>query len=697
VLEETLEISLQDLQLTLREQVQSAAVDLFGILLEQVSAEVPPRTELGDMAFPVAFELAKRIKATTGEKMPPRAIAEKLRDALAHNQRVARVEVAGAGYLNVFFDRVDSLARFFAAPDEAAPQTAAKETKSLRMVEHTSINPNKAAHIGHVRNAVLGDTFVRILRAAGELVEVQNYIDNTGVQVADVVVGFVYIEHKTLADIKELDAALRNRGESFDYYCWDLYTRVGLFYRNDDPNGETNAERLRLRAEVLHQIEEGGNEVAELADYVATRNVACILDTMERLGIRYDVLPRESEILRLRFWDRAFARMKETGVIRLETEGRNKGCWVMPLEMHTGTDEHEADKIIVRSNGTVTYTGKDIAYQLWKLGRLGLDFNYKLFRTCADNQKTWITSSETQTDVESSANGHPHFGGGATVYNVIDSRQSYTQDVVRRGVAAIAPDIGADASVHLSYEMVALSPAACEELGLELSIEDRARPFIEMSGRKGLGVKADDLISRLESSALCEVETRHAEISDEDKRATAHIIAVGALRYFLLKWTRNSVIAFDFKEALSFEGETGPYCQYAAVRANSIFRKLDDAMRAQAEGFISKAASDGVEKQEAERVLNGEGGNELWSLISIAARFDEAVTQSASVAEPAHLAKYTFNLARAFNNFYNDKRNNILKETNAARRAVLIATATIAHRQLTRALATLGISVPERM
>jgi len=699
-----LEISLQDLQATLREQVQSAAVDLFGILLEQVSAEVPPRTELGDMAFPVAFELAKRIKATTGEKMPPRVIAENLRDALAHNDRVARVEVAGAGYINVFFDRVDSLARFFAARDEAAPQTAATETKPLRMVEHTSINPNKAAHIGHVRNAVLGDTFVRILRAAGELVEVQNYIDNTGVQVADVVVGFVYIEQKTLADIKDLDAALRNRGESFDYYCWDLYTRVGLFYRNDDPNGETNAERLRLRAEVLHQIEEGGNEVAELADYVATRNVACILDTMERLGIRYDVLPRESEILRLRFWDRAFARMKETGVIRLETEGRNKGCWVMPLEMHTGTDEHEADKIIVRSNGTVTYTGKDIAYQLWKLGRLGLDFNYKLFRTYADNQKTWITSSEPQTDVESnanvesSANGHPHFGGGATVYNVIDSRQSYTQDVVRRGVAAIAPDIGADASVHLSYEMVALSPAACEELGLELSIEDRARPFIEMSGRKGLGVKADDLISRLELSALGEVTTRHAEISDEDKRATAHIIAVGALRYFLLKWTRNSVIAFDFKEALSFEGETGPYCQYAAVRANSIFRKLDDAMRAQAEEFMSKAASNSSgEKQEAERVLNGEGGNELWSLISIAARFDEAVTQSASVAEPAHLAKYTFNLARAFNNFYNDKRNNILKETNAARRAVLIATATLAHHRLTRALATLGISVPERM
>jgi len=687
---------LQNLQDTLRERVRAAAKDLFDITLEQISAEVPPRTELGDLAFPVAFELAKRLKAATGEKAAPRAIAEKLREALLDMEQVARVEVAGAGYLNVFFDRADLLAGFLHTNEAQAHANVAPETQPLRMVEHTSINPNKAAHIGHVRNAVLGDTFVRVLRAAGERVEVQNYIDNTGVQVADVVVGFLHLEHKTLEDICVLDKSLP-ADRPFDYYCWDLYTRVGLFYRNDDPNGEMDAERLRLRAEILHQIEEGGNETSELADYVATRNVGCILDTMERLGIRYDVLPRESEILRLRFWDRAFERMKETGVIRRETEGRNKDCWVMPLEMHTGTDEHEADKIIVRSNGTVTYTGKDIAYQLWKLGRLGLDFNYRLFRTYADDHKTWMTTSESPTSEEASGIVYPHFGGGATVYNVIDSRQSYTQDVVRRGVAAIAPDIGAEASVHLSYEMVALSPAACEELGLELSAEDRARPFIEMSGRKGLGVKADDLISRLEQSAQREVEARHAELSAEDKHATAHIIAVGALRYFLLKWTRNSVIAFDFKEALSFEGETGPYCQYAAVRANSIFRKLDDAMRIQAEEFIGKAAKVGDERNEAEHILNSDGGNELWSLVSLAARFDEAIAQSASAAEPSHLAKYTFNLARAFNNFYNDKRNNILKETNAARRAVLIATATIAHRQLTRSLATLGISVPERM
>ena len=666
---------------------------MFGIALEQVGAEVPPRTELGDLAFPVAFELAKRIKQTTGEKRQPRMIAEQLKSALEATPGVARVEVAGAGYLNIFYDRADFLLRLSSKSDNA-PQTAAtgEAARPKRMVEHTSINPNKAAHIGHVRNAVLGDTFARILRAAGERVEVQNYIDNTGVQVADVVVGFVHIEHMTLEDIKNLDRELPAT-YPFDYYCWDLYTRVGLFYRNNDPNGELDAEQVRLRNETLHAIEEGNNPIAELADYVATRNVECILDTMERLGIRYDVLPRESEILHLHFWERAFERMKEAGVIRFESEGRNKGCWVMPFESHTGTEEHEADKIIVRSNGTVTYTGKDIAYQLWKLGRLGLDFHYKPFRTYPDEHTTWITTSEQQQGLQDTP-VPPHFGGGATVYNVIDSRQSYPQEVVRQGVAAIVPEVGSEASVHLAYEMVALSPAACEELGLKLTDEDRARPYIEMSGRKGLGVKADDLMNRLEEDALREVEARHAELASQEKRETAHAIAVGALRYFLLKWTRNSIIAFDFKEALSFEGETGPYCQYAAVRANSIFRKLDrEAQRASAE-LIQQAATLGNIKQEISRVFEGEG-DEIWSLVLLAARLDEAIAQAAASAEPAVLAKYTFNLARSFNLFYH--RHRIITEENATRRAVLVTVADVARRQLTQALAILGIHVPERM
>ena len=278
---------------------------------------------------------------------------------------------------------------------------------------------------------------------------------------------------------------------------------------------------------------------------------------------------------------------------------------------------------------------------------------------------------------------------------MIDSRQSYPQEIVARGVAAVVPEIGAEASVHFGYEMVALSPAACEELGLELSAEDRARPFVEMSGRKGLGVKADDLISRLESDALKEVESRHPDLSAAEKHATAHEIAVGALRYFLLKFTRNSVIAFDFNEALSFEGETGPYCQYAAVRANSIFRKLDSESLTAAAGLIDQVPVDKELKIKVDEHLSGETGTEVWSLVMLAERLDEVISQCKVSAEPANLAKYTFNLAKAFNLFYH--RHRIIAEEDSTRRAVLIAAANITRNRLTMALQTLGISVPERM
>lgn len=688
-------MTLIELQNRIKQRIQAAALELFGVGLEQVSAETPPKPELGDLAFPVSFELAKLIKQNTGTKVAPRAIAEQLKEKLASDQEISRIEVAGAGYLNIFFDRARLLSVFADLPPPALEDATIESIASRpkQMVEHTSINPNKAAHIGHVRNAVLGDTFVRILKTAGNPVEVQNYIDNTGVQVADVVVGFTHLEQMTLDQIKDLDRSLPEE-RSFDYYCWDLYTKVGLFYRDGDPNGQPNPEKLKLRTDILHALEEGNNPTAELADYVATRNVECILDTMERLGIRYDLLARESEILHLHFWDRAFQLMKSAGVIRLETEGKSKGCWVMPFESHTGTDEHEADKIIVRSNGTVTYTGKDIAYQLWKLGHLGLGFNYQPFRKYADGQVTWVTTTEPNSEILPEV-PRPNFGGGVTVYNVIDSRQSYPQEIVARGVAALVPELGRGASVHLAYEMVALSPSACAELGIELSNEDRAKPYIEMSGRKGLGVKADDLIDRLEADALREVEARHPELTAEEKAGTANEIAVGALRYFLLKFTRNSVIAFDFKEALSFEGETGPYCQYAAVRANSIFRKLERESQVVAEELIQRAGGDAEVHKQVAQALDGEAGTEIWSLVMLAERFDEVVSQCATSAEPANLAKYAFNLSRAFNLFYH--RHRIIAEEDPTKKAVLIVAANIARRQLTSALATLGISVPERM
>ncbi|MEO7673671.1 MAG: arginine--tRNA ligase [Pyrinomonadaceae bacterium] len=673
------QMTIFELQEILRQKVKETAQSAFGIDLGAVVSEVPPKIELGDAAFPAAFELAKLIKQQTGEKKNPREIAETFKAELEKFDFVDRIDVAGPGYLNVFYGR----SQFIAANAGVHPLPklawSASPDAAKICVEHTSVNPNKAAHIGHVRNSVIGDTFQRILTANGKRVEVQNYIDNTGVQVADVLVGFIYLESKDLDAIKSLDEALESEGKTFDYYCWDLYAKVGVAYQTDE-------DLKAKRSEVLHLIEEGDNDTALLANYVATRNVECITNTMERLSIRYDLLPRESEILHLHFWSKAFEQMKERGVIHLASEGKNAGCWVMAFDSHSGTDEHESDKILVRSNGTVTYTGKDIAYQMWKLGILGMDFFYKPFFTYPDGKQVWITTANEAESV----GGGPMFGHGETVYNVIDTRQSYPQGVVKKGVAAIYPEKGEDASVHLSYEMVALSPAAAEELGFDVSEEDRKKPFIEMSGRKGLGVKADDLINRLEANALAEVEARHGALPLEEKRQVAHQLAVGALRYFLLKFTRTTIIVFDFKEALSFEGETGAFCQYSAVRANSIFRKLDERKES-VESFRTKLS----DSQQVSDVLTGDAGNDIWSLITLSSRLEETVHQAALQNEPAILAKYTFNLAKAFNLFYHHHK--ILIEENEMKRAVLVVTADMARNALTAALQTLGIEVPERM
>ncbi len=459
-------MSLTAFQITLTEKIKQTVSDNFAISLENIAAEIPPKIEFGDLAFPVAFELAKQLKQETGEKQNPRMIAEKIKTELIELEFVNDIQIAGPGYLNIFYNRPNFLSE--ALNTELLPNADTDNGVKI-CVEHTSVNPNKSAHIGHVRNSVLGDTFVRILRADGNKVEVQNYIDNTGVQVADVVVAFVHLLNMNLADIVELAGKLEVEGVSFDYYCWDLYAKVGVEY-------QTNEDLKSKRAEVLHLVEEGGNPTAEIAEFVATKNVHCILKTMERLSIRYDLLPRESEILHLNFWQKAFDLMKERDVIKFVEDGKMAGCWVMPIQSRdqspeseaeeVKSDEHELDKILVRSNGTVTYTGKDIAYQMWKLGLLDKDFYYDRFSKYETGKQVWIT---TATENE---NKHPEFGNAETVYNVIDTRQSYPQEVVKKGVATIFPDKGENASVHLSYEMVALSPSAAEELGFELSDED---------------------------------------------------------------------------------------------------------------------------------------------------------------------------------------------------------------------------------
>lgn len=660
----------------IKDRLRAIVQNIFGISLEDFAVETPPKTELGDLAFPLAFELAKRIKAATGEKKNPREIAVRLSEELKALPGISRVEVAGAGYLNVFFDRAQV---FTALLSEVSRPAVVNQQLGKLIVEHTSINPNKAAHIGHVRNAVLGDTTIRILRAMGETVEVHNYIDNTGVQVADVVVGFIHLEKKSLDEIRQI---AEGPGK-FDYYCWDLYAQVGAWYEEDKA-------RLEIRSRTLHEIEEGGNTTAEIGEYISSRIVDCHLDTMSRLDISYDLLARESEILHLHFWAHAFEKLKASGAIVLETEGRNKGCWVMRAEETEENaaqkeTEHDADKIIVRSNGTVTYTGKDIAYHLWKLGKLGLDFHYRNLRRDHRGNEVWVTTG----DEKSAIDPHPDFGNGTAFLNVIDVGQSYPQANVKRGVMIIDHDERVARSAHLAYEKVTLTPSAAVELGVELSEADSQRQQIGMSGRKGLGVKADDLIDRLEENALKEVQSRHQELTVDEQRLIAHQIAIAALRYFLLKFTRTSIIAFDFNEALSFEGETGPYIQYSAVRANNIFRKLGrrpEELRPEFEDLSAESIN---------QFFEGESGNDLWSLVSAAARQAEILQVASLSFEPTHVAKYAFQLAKQFNLFYHNYH--ILSEADVTRKLLLLMVADLVRRRLEQSLAVLGIETPEKM
>lgn len=669
-------MSLIEFQNTLIEKIKQTIEKDFNISFEKIAAEVPPKVKFGDLAFPVAFEIAKYLKNQKKEKQSPRVIAEQIKKKLPDLEFVQDVQVAGSGYINVFYDRAKFL--LVCLKSELLPnQSISTNNNSSKIcVEHTSVNPNKAAHIGHIRNAVLGDTLVRILRADGNRVEVQNYIDNTGVQVADVVLGFIHIEKMNLEDIKSLGAELKQKKISFDYYCWDLYTKVGAKYQQNEKLVEERVRTIRL-------IEEGDNETALLADYVATRNVECILDTMERLSIHYDLLPRESEILHLDFWKKAFEMMKKRGAIKFVEDGKMAGCWVMPFQSYTGSDEHDQDKILVRSNGTVTYTAKDIAYQMWKLGLLGLDFNYDKFISYENGNDVWVTTIKNSKDT------HPKFGSAEKVYNVIDARQSYPQEVVKKGVATIFPEKGEEASVHLSYEMVALSPKAAEALGFELSPEDKRKAFIDMSGRKGLGVKADDLINRLERNALVEVKERNPGLTEETQHRIAHEIAIGALRYFLLKFTKNTVIIFDFEEATSFEGETGTYCQNAVVRLNSIFRKIEADALERAVIVVNKNFEKTTE------IFQSKSGNDFWSVVLLASRLEETIVHSIKSSEPAVLAKYAFKLSKASNLFYQKHR--IKGEPDKLKRAIMICVAEITKRSLTKSLEIMGIKIPERM
>jgi len=659
-------------------EVISAHFGIAAAEVPSIAVEMPPKRALGDLAVPVAFELARRLRKA------PRAIAQDLAGAIGSIEGIARVEAAPNGYLNFFLDRVAFMGSAVRGSDTASA-VAHRAQEGKVIVEHTAINPNKAAHIGHLRNSALGDTLVRLLRFRGRHVEVQNYIDDTGVQVADVVVGFRELEGQTLEGVKAIAAGTR-----FDFYCWDLYARVTEWY-------EADTARLKRRAETLHAIEAGGNQIAEMGAFIADRIVRRHLETMARLNIEYDLLSWEGDILRLHFWATAFEQLKARGSVYQQHEGKLAGCWVMKIEDEegsggspgstdsTGSEDETREKVIVRSDGTVTYVGKDIAYQFWKFGLLGRDFHYRPFHTKRDGSTLWSTTSEPS----SLPTSQPAFGKASAVYNVIDTRQAYLQKLVKQALAAMGFAKEAETSTHFSYEMVALSHATARELGYDPA-EGEGRPFVEVSGRKGLGVKADDLLDRLAEKAHLEVARRNEALTAEECRRIGIEIATAAVRYFMVKYSRGKVIAFDIEEALSFEGESGPYLQYAAVRAGNILQKLEErhGVKAADIGAALASAPSGT-------ITEGDEADELWDLVLQAARLDEVAESAVRSLELSTLAKFAFTLAQSFNAFYH--RQPILREEREDARLWRAAGVDYVRRQLTAALDLMGGSVPSRM
>ena len=613
--------------------------------------EVPPRRDLGDLASPAAMQLARTLKKS------PRAIAEEIAAHLERPAFVRDLQVQGAGYLNVWLDRPATAAALFTA--DLLGGTAQRGGKIL--IEHTNINPNKAAHIGHLRNAVLGDVLARALRALGHPVEVQNYIDDTGVQLADVVVGFMDLRGLTRADVEAIP-------EPFDFYCWDLYSEVGRWYEEDK-------ERQALRRATLHEMEKGAGDRATLGRLVARRVLCRHLATMRRIDVGYDLLTRESEILHRHFFDKAFGLLKETGAVHLEKDGKNAGCWVMPLtqaEEFAGLED--PDKVIVRSDGTVTYVGKDIAYQLWKFGLLGEDFFYRRW----EDEAVWETVPAGEGAAE-----HPPFGQGTRVINVIDARQSYLQKIVRAGLQALGHKEEAERSIHFAYEMVTLSPATARLLGY-VDDESESGKALEMSGRKGIGVKADDLLDQLEAKSREEIAQRDPELTADEVGRRARQIAVAALRFFMAKATTNRLIAFDFEEALSFEGESGPYLQYSLVRDQAIRRKLETA------GIAADVSAEAVAALPAEAF-----GDDLWDLVLEVAQTGELVEKAVESLELSLIARHALGLAQRFNGIY--RKHPILHEPDAALRNARLAAFQIFRRGLESLGGILGIPVPERM
>jgi arginyl-tRNA synthetase len=600
----------------IREEVAKALKEILNI--EDVPFNIPPQKELGDFSSAICLSLAKQ------KKESPMKIAQEMAEQLRPKRPpyIQEIGVSPPGYLNFKVDwpgLAQDLIPQILKEGEIFGKPATK-LKEKVFIEHTSVNPNKAMHIGHLRNSVLGDTVSRVLEWNGFSTEVCNYIDDTGLQVVDVVTALLYLDppfYKEGSDFKAIWGKVSG-DQPFDYFCWDLYARF-------QKELEKNPSFLERREGVLHQIEGGLHLIAGFAKELATKIVQSHLDTVAQLAIFYNLLNWESDIIARGFWEATFELLKEKGALRFETKGPNEGCWVVPFGgiVETAEGMKSLDKVLVRSNGSVTYTGKDIAYQLWKFGLLDKDFLYKRWGSQANGEMLWTTTRESEPGGQLSKK----FGHAEMVINVIDTRQSYPQQVVVESLRQMGFEKEANQSIHLAYEVVNLSQQAARLLGME---ENEEKKTYAMSGRSGTGVKAKDFIQL--------VKQKVREKADHPlEESVASALASAAIRYYLLKFTLESQIVFDFDEALKTTGDTGVYLEYAHARACSILRKTQE------QNISSQWKKGCVPKQltETER-----------GLLDALSKFSSSIVKTGKTLRVSQLTEYAFDLATSFTHFY---------------------------------------------
>jgi len=611
------------------------ACDVLHYDATQVDVSLPPNASYGDLSSAAPLRIAKQI----GEK--PGDVALKLAAHIMgrsrHYRYVGSVAAHQGGYLNFTLDHerftFDSLTEVL----NSEVVGASPPEKETIAIEHTNVNPNKALHIGHARNLVLGDSLTRVMRHLGYSVQALNYIDDSGAQVADVIVGFKFLGLPDQAP----------PGVKYDVYCGDsIYTKVNREYA-------TNPSLKEKQSLVLREVERGEGDLAEYTRSVVRRILSAQLETCWRLGATYDLLNWESQLVHSGMWERIFDAMKKSGDVKLETEGENRGCWVIP-DPETGEQ-----KVVVRSDGTAVYVAKDIPYAAWKLGIVPDPFGYEVYA------ETQPGGGMLYTTTLRGKKAGPKFGAADLAISVIDTRQSYLQRIVAKVLEKLREG-SARRYMHRSYEVVSLSKRTAAQLGFGIEGD-----FAHMSGRKGLYMNADAMLDSLKRKAREETRKRNLSESDAWVDDVAEAVAVSALRYELLKQDPDKMIVFDMEESLRFEGDTGPYLLYTYARARRILDKTTGTPKIDAQG--------------AKRLSRPE---EL-ELVKKLAMLDKAVLTAGDYLSPKEIAIYAHGLAAKFNDFY--ERVPVNQEEDAHLRDARLALVDASSRVMVQAMRLMGL------